>query len=124
MINTVSPGLRTMLLATRDILTPGTTTSLQPQEKPAVVGTGYVCAGGADISVEQTGAASAGQAITLGHSGVRHPMHIVASASSAQYVNDAKQLQWFGKGEGASRTHFGTGHILPMNRMATPSPSN
>ena len=91
-------------------------------EKPAVLVTRYACAGGVEISVEQTG--SAGQPITVVYSGIRYPMHIVPSGSGGKYVNDANQLQWFGNSEEASLTHFGTGQILAMNCKPTPSPSN
>ena len=126
MINTILPGLRWLVLATPILFLSGctTTTLKSTPEKPAVLVTRYVCAGGAEISVEQPGARSAGQPITVVYSGVRYPMHIVPSGSGGKYVNDANQLQWFGKGEQASLTHFGTGQILAMNCKATPSQSN
>ena len=62
--------------------------------------------------------------MTIIYSGIRYAMHIVPSGSGGKYVNDANQLQWFGKGEEASLTHFGTGQILAMTCKATPAKSN
>jgi membrane-bound inhibitor of C-type lysozyme len=124
MMGSVLPRLRTAVLATPPILflsaCVASSVTITPQ-KPAILVTHYVCAGGVEISVEQTGAGSAGQPITVVYSGIRYPMHIVPSGSGGKYVNDANQLEWFGKREEASLTHFGTGQILAMNCKATPS---
>jgi membrane-bound inhibitor of C-type lysozyme len=130
MMSTVLSGLRTVALVPPILfLSACATTSLtnMPEAapvKPSLLLTPYVCAGGVEISVEQTGAHSAGQPITVVYSGIRYPMHIVPSGSGGKYVNDANQLEWSGKGEEALLTHFGTGQILAMNCKATLSQSN